>query len=267
LTPPPEVPQHLPLVLGTLVWIPVAIWTVSLIQWMITQDVDGLSGFFGVCLGIVLAILTFKPPEPIWSPICFAVVCLTVLLFPVVRAGIDKRALISIDLDTLAKAYRTLEERPDNLGARMKVARLVYNRGLNSHAVGLAERALKGLPESLFTDEYKLLATWRLAGGPGGIRPQMLPCLECGLPNPPGELHCARCGAPFLLHHARGNWLGPNLARKVVSFWAGSMLVFAGLTLVNQYLHDWVALIVSIGVLGLACVFFARAFLPEAKRK
>ncbi len=258
------VPGELSIILGVIVWIPLTVWVMSLIHWMITADIDVPSGLLGIFTGLALAYFTLKPPIPMLSPVFFGVTWLTVLLYPAIKSSLDKRALVAIDLESLDKAYSGLALKPDNVGLKLKVARLVYSRGLLGHAIVLAEDALKGMPEQLFQDEMKMIAGWKqAAGNPTKIR--SLPCLECTYPNAPGRLHCERCGAPFLLHHARGKWLGPNLAKRVVSGWFAGMAMFIGIPMAISFLQTWQAIIVSLALLFGSGALLYGAFKPERK--
>ncbi len=43
--------------IGCLAWIPLAVWIVSIVQWIISGDIDFLSGFLGIWLAIGLVVL------------------------------------------------------------------------------------------------------------------------------------------------------------------------------------------------------------------
>jgi len=259
------VPESLSIILGVIVWIPLTVWVMSLVHWMITADIDVPSGLLGMCAGFALAYFTLKPPIPILSPVFFGATWMTVLLYPAIKASLDKRALVAIDLESLDKAYSGLATKPDNVGLKLKVARLVYSRGLIGHAIVLAEDALKGMPEQLFQDELKMIAGWKAgAGNPTKIR--SLPCLECTFPNPAGRLHCEKCGAPFLLHHASGKWLGPNLAKRVVSGWFAGMALFIGVPMAISFLpQSWQVIVVCLALIFGSGALLYAAFKPEGK--
>lgn len=251
-------------ILGVIVWVPLTVWLVSLIQWMVSADVDVLTGVSGIAIGLSLAYLTIRPPMPQLSPVFFTVTWLTVLLYPGLRAAMDKRALIAIDLQALDRAYQAIAAKPDNLGARLKVAKIAYSRGLAGHAIAVVEDSLRNLPENLFTEEYKLLSNWKNAMGARN-QARSLPCLECGHPNRPGLLHCERCQAPFLLHHARGKWVGPKLARRATSGIIAVVLVVFGLPAAFRLPFAWQELIVAAAVVVMSGALGYRALAPEKK--
>lgn len=263
---PGAIPESMSLVLGVIVWIPLTVWLMSLVHWMVTADIDFLSGFLGMCVGFCLGYFTLRPPIPILSPVFFGVTWLTVLLYPAIKSSLDKRALVAIDLESLDRTYGALATKPDNVGLKLKVARLVYNRGLMGHAIVLAEDALKGMPDQLFQDELKMISGWRQAmGNPTQIR--SLPCLECGYPNAAGRLHCERCGAPFLLHHAQGKWLGPNLAKRVVAAWTAAIALLVGIPVAMNVLQTWQAGIVIFGLtVGSAALLWAAFKSPKGAK-
>jgi hypothetical protein len=96
------------LILGCTVWIPIAVWIVSLLNWSIVGDIDGLSGFFGICTALALGVLTFRPPVPGLEPYTFGAVLLTVILYPIVRAGMNKKQLSGLDVSGIEQGYQLL---------------------------------------------------------------------------------------------------------------------------------------------------------------
>ncbi len=250
------------MLLAAVTFIPLTVWVVSTVHWMLMGEIDALTGMCAIVAGVGLGAMTMKPPIPILSPVFCATVWLTVIFFPILRSSIDKRALVAIDLESLDRAYAGLRDKPDNVGLKLKVAKLLYGRGLSGHAIVVAEDAIKGMPEQLFHEELKMIEQWKGSAG-GAKHVRSLPCLECGHFNPAGKLHCTKCGSPFLLHHARGKWLGPNLARRVMACWTAGLAMLAGIPFALGYLAAWLAGIV---VTALAVASFAvvwRAFRPE----
>lgn len=247
-------PEQLSFILGILVWVPLTVWILSIIQWMIMGEVDSVNGLLGIGMGIALGVLTLRPPTPMLSPWIFGMTWLTVMLYPTIRASLDRRLLVGIDLESLEKTYKALNDKPGNIGLKLKVARLAYSRGLIGQAIALAEESLKGLPPQLFEDEHKMILKWRHgAGNPQHIR--SLPCLECGFAVAAGHLHCSKCGAPVLLHHARGQWLGPNLARRLIAGWTSSMAVLIGAPMAATFLPSGWPALSAIGALILVSGF------------
>lgn len=256
---PDTVPDTTSILWAIATFIPLVVWLMTTVHWMFMGEVDVLTGFVAIVAGFAMGVMALTPPVPILSPIFCGVVWLTVLFFPIVRSAWDKRALASIDLDSLDKAYVGLQTKPDNVGLKIKIAKLLYSRGLTGHAIVLAEEALKGMPEQIFHEELKMISQWRLsAGDPQTVR--SLPCLECGNLNTPGRLHCQKCGAPFLLHHAKGKWMGPNLARRVIAIWTAGIAMLAGVPMALTYLVAWQAVIALVALAAASFAIVVRAF-------
>src|SRR5437016_492008 len=102
------------LLLGCTVWIPVGVWIVSLLNWSIVGDIDGVSGFLGICTALLLGFFTFRPPVPGLEPYIFGAVLLSVVIYPFARAGMNRKQLTTIDVDGIEQGYALLEQKPNN---------------------------------------------------------------------------------------------------------------------------------------------------------
>jgi hypothetical protein len=209
------------------VWIPVGIWVLSLLQWMIQGDMDFLTGMAGSVFGIALGVLTTKPPEPWMSPMFLLAVLAVMLIYPGIRAAIEARAHVAIDVEMLEKAYDSLAEKPGNFGARWKMAQVLFTRGLHGHAIAIAEDLLGGADQSVFYEEIKIVARWKDQSK--HVIPRPLPCLECGTLNAPGELYCSECHSKFLLDYAKGKWLGYRSLRRLIAVWIAGVSGLVGI--------------------------------------
>ena len=247
------------LIAGCAIWVPIGIWVLALVQWAIQGDVDVLSALAGILVGLGLGGTALLAKEPYMAPLILIAVLVTMAAFPVVRSSLNKRALDQIDVDAIERAYEVLGQRPGNGPAIFKLARTIYNKGMAGHAVALAEVAIQQMPESIFPEENKILKTWRhYRASQGPATP--LNCLDCGTPNEPGLTHCRRCGAPFLLRHARGAWVGKSLARKFVAAWVMIMVALVGIPFAAGALPPAASIPVIIGLMVLAILVLAATF-------
>src|SRR5687768_314904 len=105
-----------------LIWLPLGLWVVSLVQWMIQDELDILVGIVGIGVAIGLMVLTARPPDKRLPPVIFVCVIATVVLFPVVRQALLRRSLASMDNEIVERAYRLLKEKPANIGSEVKIA-------------------------------------------------------------------------------------------------------------------------------------------------
>lgn len=245
---------------------PITVWLISLVHWLIQGDIDGISWFLGMTAGAMLGVLTIKPPVAVISPICCGLAWVIVLAYTLVRNMVERAQLVAIQLDVLQGAVEQLRERPDNIGTKLKIAKLVYDRGLTSSAIAVAESALKNVPAGPFDAEMKMLTDWKqTAGNPSVFR--SLPCLECGHLNPAGDVDCSRCKAPVLLHYAQGKWVGPNLLRRVVFGFIGVLVPVLGIPMALVYLEGWRLAVVYGGILVASLGLVFSAIRPEPRRR
>ena len=176
----------------------------------------------------------------------------------------QRRELAMIDIEAIERAYEQLRERPDGFGPKLRIARLIYARGLRGHAIVLAEDALKNFPKSLIEDDLRQVRLWKANTRQDDFNP--ISCIECGKDNPAGTLFCSRCDAPILLYHAKGSWTGRRAARRLLSAWVASMAGLIGIPLAATSMPPGMAgIVVSLLLLGAAALLFV-AFKPEVRR-
>lgn len=241
------------LILGCAVWFPLMIWIVSLVHWMITQEIDLLSGIIGIWIAIGLGYICFKPPVPALSPLAFFAVIVTIVSYPAVRQTMNQRELREVDVDALKRAYENLAMRPMDTLAQFRIARLAYTLGMPGHALRIAEDVASRMPDRVFVEEHRIVRQWRKAiNKPDYFRP--IQCIECNLMNDPGAIHCRRCGAPFLLHRAQGKAIGKQQAKKIIACWAALMVILAGIPMATALtpMLSIPVILVLMGMAGLA---------------
>jgi ribosomal protein L40E len=235
-----------------------------MVHWMIQGDVDFGFGIVSIVVAGLLGAVMLNPPNGLtWiSPLIAVALAFSVFAFVPLRQALEGRELVAIELDQLDRAYKQLDERPGNLGARFKIAKLVHRRGFYGHAMAIAEDALKQMPEEFFQEEHKVVATWkRTELEPGDLRG--LGCVECGFSNPPGEIYCKRCGSKYLLDQAKGKWIGRTLGRKILASWVALMGVFVGIPITALALPLVPAIIGVLGISILILTILYTAFLGE----
>ncbi len=249
-------------VIGTtcLVWIPVAIWVVMLVNWMIVGEIDGLMGVIGIGFMITLALMAVSPPAPGMGPFFLGAAILTLIATPITRFSMDRRALNSIDIETIERAYEMLRQRPDNYAAKLRLARALYNKGLIAHAVAIGEAALQPAPDIAFSEEKYMLKRWKgqltmVQNPTTNIR-----CINCGEFNEPGQIMCKKCGHAFLLSYAKGQFMKPSIARKLVACWLFAMMAMIGIPLSVTTLSPAGAIATILLLFACGTYFVVRAF-------
>ena len=255
--------QPLVAIIGFLAIFPVVAWVYGLISWMIMDEVDVVFGVTGILVGLSLGYVAIAPPEPIYGPLALAGIVGMMIVFPIVKRHLDKRAMIQIEIMQIESAYRVLAMKPDHGPAKFRLAESLYTRGFVGPAVALAEAALEGMPKSVYPEEIVIVRRWKSHLNDSDAS-SSIPCLECGLVNEPGAVHCDRCGAPYLSAYARGKWLGPSLARKFVAAWVAAAVALVGLpvTLGTDLFGGVMA-----GIVGSLQVVLVGVLLVRAYRK
>jgi hypothetical protein len=244
---------------GCLVWLPVGVWVVALLQWTIQGDIDFISGLIGTLIGITLGLFTMMPPDPTLAPLFFSVAVATVMLFPVLQRGYNRRALHQIDIDQLARAYELVGGNAGNVGARLKIAQIVYHKGLVGHAVGIGDKCLEGVPKKVFWNEIRMVNGWRYSMTANEER-RAIACPDCGYSNLPGDVYCGRCNGPYLLRHLRSGSIGNAGFRRLVAGWLITVLFIAGVPAAARLLPPNLALLTVAGFMVVAIlILFAAA--------
>jgi hypothetical protein len=222
-------PVSIGLVAGCLVWIPVTIWIVALIGWMIQGEVDVLIGFCGLALGVGIGALAFVSRNQEIAPYLLFASISMLLIVPLIRAFANKRELAQMDVEQIEKGYDQLDEKPDNVGAKFRIAKMLYQRGAVEQAVAIADKALEGLPKAIFEDEHRTVRTWKRTIV--NAKATQVTCLRCGASNKLGDLYCYRCQGPLMLFYARGSWVHPVIFRRVLIVWMAAMVSIVGIPL------------------------------------
>jgi len=245
---------------GCLVWVVVGGWVMYIITWTVHGDIDLGVGFIGVLSAFMLGAFTTNPPHPSLSPILFLVATASLLALPFVRSAHHKRTVGKLDIDRLELAYGALDMRPDNPSAQFKIAETVYSRGLPGHAIALAESALSSMPKSMFLNEHRAVESWKMAvQDPNAFKP--IQCPECSHWIAPGGYRCPTCRTKYLLSYAKGQWIGPSIAKKVLGAWIVAILALVGIpSTVASHLPTaaMIVLILAQGAIGI--IVLVKAF-------
>lgn len=190
---------------SVLIWIPVTIWVLAFISWMVMGEIDFLTGFLGLCVALGLGAFSFFPPAR-WVPLALlALMSLITMAFPACQGALNKRALDQIEIEQAEKAYMNAVSSPQGAGAAFRLARYLFDRGLVCQAVALLEIHLENANKRVYFEEFKLLAAWKPLAESGRY-PAELRCFKCGRVNSPRAMVCFQCRAPYLKGHIRRGW-------------------------------------------------------------
>ncbi len=251
-------------ILGCTVWIPLMLWISALVHWMISNEIELVSGIFGIAAGLGLGFMCLQPPVPFLQPVSYLSVWITIAAFPFVRAGLNQRELRSVDAQALEKAYAVLGQRPREPMGRFRLAQAAWRLGMTGHAIRIAEECLPELDPKHFREEHMIVKGWHRQMVPAEMFVDYT-CAQCGAACPAGRTHCPRCGAPFLLDRTMGTAaFGKATGRKIVAAWAGGAGALAGVSWAMT-LPPGPAIGAIVAVLGLAFLVVFLAFRPQGQ--
>ena len=244
--------------MGCLAWIPLSIWIVSFIFWMIGGEIDGLTGFLGIVGSVALGAVVMKPPTASLVPVGFFGILAITVMFPFVRMALNKRELRSVDIEAVERAYEVLRVRENNAGSRMRIARHLHNLGQRGLAIAVMESALQDVPVQFFRDEFMLLRMWQSTPVE---RVSTVSCPICGVPNDPRRsVVCIRCKGPYLLDRLRGRVVSNSVGRQLLGTWLILVALAVGISTipsVNPPFNVLVAL-TSLGTISFGIALIIR---------
>ena len=244
-----------------LVMIPVTVWIVSMVGWMVQGDVEFLPGVLSICLAIGLAIGAMNPPVAWMGVLCFVAAVATVLAFVPIRKAISARDLRQMDDDQLRGAYEAWQRHPGNVAAVYRMATLAAQAGRYAEAVALAEQALPSMPVSAFRSEHRAVDAWRqhVVGAPTTEA-----CPGCGRSNPLGTIQCPGCGGAVVLARLKGR---SGVVGRVMAVWfvAVAALVAGPFVVTLARTQPALASVIALVVLAVGVWFTVSAFVrPRA---
>lgn len=221
------------LISGCLVWIPLAVWVVAMVQWWVAGEVEAPYAAVSILVALGLGLVTVRPPTPWLSPVLLLVVVLTCVLYIPLRKMVNDHSMLGIDVETLRRSLNELQMRPDNVAARLRAGDVLFRLGRRGHAVALCQDAVEGLNPAVFRQEIQTVKMWRAQTPDSELVPS--PCLRCGAQNQAGSILCVQCQGDFLLDSVRGTRFAGDLAQRLVASWIAGALVLGGIPLVFAY--------------------------------
>lgn len=231
-----------------MVWVPVAAWTVSMIHWMLGDEVDVITGILCICFGLGLGAYTMMSHDPHTRPFFVLAALSMLVLFPALRHYKDNRELVALDFDQMERAYETLGLYPNHLGAKIKIARSLHKRKLESHAITLAEHVLAETPKNLAEEEFRMLREWK-RDLPSFAPLKWQGCPHCGCNNAPTDFFCAHCARPIWIVIARRGAFGSEMANMLLTLWMASVIGLVGIPLAAYSLPPQLRTFTVVGIL------------------
>jgi|GEM_PF-589909 len=246
-------------VLGCLVWIPIAIWIITMVGWMVTGEIETIFGILAVALAVVMGYFTSNPPVDAMAPVLFIALVGTMVFFPFLRLAVHRRELAILDIERLEEAYLALNQNSKNVSAAFKLAELLWEKGLPGHAIAIADVALTGVQIAHYRDEIQVVKRWKATPLKGDAY-RTLSCPQCRTSNPPGNFFCAGCGGDFLMEYARGAWVPRSVALRWLSGWIVVVTLLVAVPVTAQTLPAGLAVPVILVAVGLGAYAAWRGF-------
>ncbi|AIE86706.1 hypothetical protein OP10G_3338 [Fimbriimonas ginsengisoli Gsoil 348] len=244
--------------MGCLSWVIVVVWVIHVINRMIMLELDIVFGVLAIGVVVGLGFMAIAPPVPVLQPLSIVLLVLSAVMIPITRGIQQQREHRNVDVEGVEKAYEGFVLRPSNPAAQIRLARHLYNLGVRGHALVLAEGALPGLPRRYFPDEYRMVENWRqYPPDKGEFEP--IGCVECGHANAAGTIHCAACGARFLLDRVKGRVVSTQMGRKLMVAWIVMILCAVGIALASEIQGPGalvVIFVIAVGAVGTLALAF-----------
>lgn len=238
----------LTIAIGCMVWVPVAAWTVTMIHYMIGDEIDVVTGIICIALGLILGAYTMISKDPVTRPY-FVVAALSMLiLYPWFRNMLDKRELHALEVEMIERAYENLGKYPTHLGAKLRIAKGLYQRGHAREAITLAEKALEKTPKRLAEEEHRLLREWKRDTPPFAPL-QGTSCPHCNRPNPATEFFCLNCARPLWIVAAKNAAFAPQTLNTLLLIWFAGVLGLIGIPVVSKYVSPELKVVALVGIL------------------
>lgn len=252
-----EIFERLLITIG--VMIPVAVWILAVVHWMIDAVIEPILGLVAIVVALALAALVIWGPIPaLQGPIIIAILT-TIAVAPFANSQLAKFDFQEVVEDEFARAHAAYITNPDNAAARFEIARMLFEYGLKGHAISIAEQAANSIPNEkdpvsnqslrdLFGNEIRRLQSWkRDTTSPKEFEP--LSCPRCKCKNPLTAIACIKCGGPYLLDLARQKTVLSKLIAKLVVAWIVVAIVLTIVPLVAWNMGSNTATALIIGLL------------------
>jgi hypothetical protein len=248
-------------------------WVLIIIHHMAEGEIGANFGLPAIGIAVALMPVAIMSGGNLVTVAVFVAMLAGLVLLPFAKSASDARIHRLTDTDELVRAYNAFGARPDNVGARFEIARIIKRYGMNAHAIAIADRAAASVSDSvdptqnrsardLFYKEIALSRRWReeLDDAPPAGN---LKCPRCQAENPPGEIVCQNCKAPFLLDIVRNSNAGEKLTGRIVlGILTVALLIvsasYAGVTFKGGALYTSLICIIATAGIALGLIFWRK---------
>jgi hypothetical protein len=252
------------ILIGCMVWLPVGIWTISMIQWMIAGEVEPLVGIISIGIGLALGGYTMMTKDTHLRPYFVIGALSMVVIYPFLNKAKNDHDNNQLDFEIMERAYEQLGTNPKHLGAQFKIARALQSRGHTLEAVTLLKKATEGIQKRIIEPEMRTLRQWEaeLAMRSPDSR-KAVQCPFCSRTTPMDQFFCAICGRPVWYPIAKNAPFGPNVTSKLLMIWTGSVMGLIGIPIVATSFPPNLR---APGIVGILMLFTLTAWLAFRRR-
>lgn len=204
-----------------------------------------LSGAFGLCIA---------SPSAEFSMALTILVALMIVFYPFAQRQLARATFHDLDVQALERVMESISAHPDLVPAYFELAQRLHALGMEGQAIAIAERTVQGLSQQFdavrltsqrdhYRQEESRMKQWkRDLKDPHAFRP--IKCPQCHTPNPPGEIACVKCRAPYLALLFRGKSMQSRVVGRLLLAYALTGASLIGVTAAAMLLSGttrWVA--------------------------
>lgn len=218
--------------LGCFILLPVGIWCVLMVGWMIQGDLEAIVGFPAILLMVMLAYWTSTSPNTALTWLIFLSVTLSCVLYPVFQRIFEKHEVRSLDVEQVLEAMALLEMQPTNYLRRANLADLLQHLGQRELALGQLRAAVEQAPKTVLHDERRKIRIWEQYLGPS---PERVVCGRCKREPELGELRCNHCQFEYVSARISAGTLHHKGFRRTFVSWMTGLLVLLGIFAIPSF--------------------------------
>ncbi|MFN8139164.1 MAG: hypothetical protein U0R49_05150 [Fimbriimonadales bacterium] len=237
--------------------LPAAIWIFSLVGWMIQDEIGPLEGWISIGVVLGLVVMAFTSKNETFSLISATSLWLGGAIYPFVKIAHTNRENLKIDVELMQAAYSQLDQKNNNVGAKVQLAKLLYKRGAYAHAIHLLTEATSAAPE-LLDEERRTLRMWESLHGKVAESRQIR-CPKCSKLTPGTERYCRGCTGPVLIYAAGGLNVMSTAPMKMFYIWAAAVSIIVLVPGLAMTLPAGVAIGCILAVVAVALILILRA--------
>lgn len=241
---------------------PVVLWVMTLVSWMIQDELNPLEG--ALAIGMIVGLCFMGIASRIeWVAYGLLVGMIGGgVMLPLIRRRLHESAHAKIDVETIAQCYRSLDSNYRNIGAKVQLSRMCYRRKLYGPAMALMAEVISEAGEAIDSEKWTL-SIWEKDHG-RDLANHRIRCPKCLSWNAPSIRYCGHCGAAVLLLMSQGQLGRWVVLRGALWLWVIALAFLALSPYIVVTFSPMVAGAVIVLGLLLSGFLFVRILRPHA---